>query len=216
MTTVNFYDKEQTDELLGSKANSADVYRKDQTNILLASKANSADVYTKGQTDILLASKVDNSTMNDYATKTYVESKIKRTVYENPTYEQISNMIYTVPIGSEVIIPLIQKDSQNLVEGFTSIVTQSSAVASSFRCLIGNARRILNNNASLRLMNSITLASNQYQLLISDLSTWSFVNWSKDDTTIPIMIVIEYGDAPNTRNNLRKLQTIETVPFDIE
>ena len=44
------YTKAETDTLLGSKANSADVYSKTEANTLLNAKANSADVYTKSET----------------------------------------------------------------------------------------------------------------------------------------------------------------------
>lgn len=44
------YTKAETDTLLGSKANSADVYSKSDTNTLLNAKANSSDVYTKSET----------------------------------------------------------------------------------------------------------------------------------------------------------------------
>ena len=75
MATINLYSKEQTDALLADKANSADVYTKAEADALITPKANSADVYTKTETNTLLNGKVDNSTLENYATKTYVDGK---------------------------------------------------------------------------------------------------------------------------------------------
>ncbi len=75
MTQVNFYSKEQTDELLDTKADKTDTYTKTEVNTALGTKANASDVYTKTEVDTALADKVDNATLNNYATKTYVDGK---------------------------------------------------------------------------------------------------------------------------------------------
>lgn len=46
----DYYNKEQTDELLGQKANANDVYNKTETDNKLGEKANASDVYKKTET----------------------------------------------------------------------------------------------------------------------------------------------------------------------
>lgn len=57
MAELNIYSKEQTDALLGNKANSSDVYTKANVDTLLSNKANTSDVYTKAQVDSALNNK---------------------------------------------------------------------------------------------------------------------------------------------------------------
>ncbi len=50
-----YYTEGETDTMLGSKANTAEVYTKAQVDAAVAPKANSADVYTKAQVDAAIA-----------------------------------------------------------------------------------------------------------------------------------------------------------------
>lgn len=59
MPELNIYSKEQTDALLGNKANTSDVYTKANVDSLLSNKANTSDVYTKAQVDTALDDKQD-------------------------------------------------------------------------------------------------------------------------------------------------------------
>ena len=64
----NYYTKTETDTLLDSKANAADVYTKTQVDTALSSKANAADVYTKSQVDTALSAKVNTADLATVAT----------------------------------------------------------------------------------------------------------------------------------------------------
>lgn len=55
MTIVDFYDKEQTDDLLGAKADKSTTYTKTEVNNALASKADASTVYTKTEVNTLIA-----------------------------------------------------------------------------------------------------------------------------------------------------------------
>ena len=102
MTQVDFYDKEQVDDLLGTKANSADVYTKSEANTLLSAKANSADVYTKSEANTLLSAKANsadvytkseaNTLLSAKADKTAVDSLTVPDVQilSFPTYEGLT------------------------------------------------------------------------------------------------------------------------------
>ena len=55
------YTKSETDELLSVKANTSDVYDKTETDELLSAKPNSSDVYNKTETDNLLSAKANSN-----------------------------------------------------------------------------------------------------------------------------------------------------------
>ena len=56
-STIELYDKAQTDTLLDEKADADDVYTKAEMDTALSSKADADEVYTKGETVILLNNK---------------------------------------------------------------------------------------------------------------------------------------------------------------
>lgn len=86
---TNYYNKTQTDNLLSQKANASSVYTKTEINTELAKKADKTDTYTKQEVDNLipdvsgfatkqeltqgLAGKVDNTTLDNYYTKTQTD-----------------------------------------------------------------------------------------------------------------------------------------------
>lgn len=115
MTTVDFYDKEQTDDLLDTKADKTDTYTKAQVNTALESKANSSDVYTKAQVDTALSGKVDNETLNDYATKSYVDGKRTLT---NLTTANFLTKLSSMKKGDEIVFNYVHfTDKDSLIQG---------------------------------------------------------------------------------------------------
>ena len=60
-SSINIYDKSQTDALLSAKADASSVYTKAETDTALASKADASDVYTKAEMDTDLAAKANAS-----------------------------------------------------------------------------------------------------------------------------------------------------------
>ena len=66
----NYYNKTETDDLLGDKADASDVYTKTETDNLLDDKPNASDVYTKTETDDLLDNKINITDIEDSLTST--------------------------------------------------------------------------------------------------------------------------------------------------
>lgn len=80
------YTKEEVNDLLDDKANSADVYTKTEADNLLNNKANSADVYSKTEADNLLSVKAN-------AADVYAKS-------ETYTQKQVDDLLDGIQAGS--------------------------------------------------------------------------------------------------------------------
>ena len=80
------YTKEEVNDLLDDKANSADVYTKTEADNLLNNKANSADVYSKTEADNLLSAKAN-------AADVYAKS-------ETYTQKQVDDLLDGIQAGS--------------------------------------------------------------------------------------------------------------------
>lgn len=80
------YTKEEVNDLLDDKANSADVYTKTEADNLLNNKANSADVYSKTEADNLLSAKAN-------AADVYAKS-------ETYTQKQVDDLLEGIQAGS--------------------------------------------------------------------------------------------------------------------
>lgn len=80
------YTKEEVNDLLDDKANSADVYTKTEADNLLNNKANSADVYSKTEADNLLNAKAN-------AADVYAKS-------ETYTQKQVDDLLEGIQAGS--------------------------------------------------------------------------------------------------------------------
>lgn len=80
------YTKEEVNDLLDDKANSADVYTKTEADNLLNNKANSADVYNKTEADNLLSAKAN-------AADVYAKS-------ETYTQKQVDDLLEGIQAGS--------------------------------------------------------------------------------------------------------------------
>ena len=80
------YTKDEVNDLLDDKANSADVYTKTEADNLLNNKANSADVYSKTEADNLLSAKAN-------AADVYAKS-------ETYTQKQVDDLLEGIQAGS--------------------------------------------------------------------------------------------------------------------
>ena len=80
------YTKEEVNDLLDDKANSADVYTKTEADNLLNNKANNADVYSKTEADNLLSAKAN-------AADVYAKS-------ETYTQKQVDDLLDGIQAGS--------------------------------------------------------------------------------------------------------------------
>lgn len=80
------YTKDEVNDLLDDKANSADVYTKTEADNLLNNKANSADVYSKTEADNLLSAKAN-------AADVYAKS-------ETYTQKQVDDLLDGIQAGS--------------------------------------------------------------------------------------------------------------------
>ena len=113
MTQVNFYDKNQVDAKLDTKADKATTYTKTEVNDALASKADASTTYTKTEVDNALADKVDNTTLTNYATKTYVDGK--RTIIPITSKDDVIEYLAPnkVSVGDELLFNVFGTSNNN-------------------------------------------------------------------------------------------------------